>query len=90
MEQDAISSWHARFPFLPPRAGAVYDIQSQQCSSFCCFYAKAIHDPIETDDSWINGRSCESISAENNSAGENDDTDWDNRRIACGMIAQVN
>lgn len=50
---------------------------------------KAIHDPIETDDSWITGRSCESISAENSSDGENDETDYDNRKIACGMVAQV-
>lgn len=50
---------------------------------------QAIHDPIETDDTWINGRSCESISAENNSVGSNDDTDYDNRKIACGMVAQV-
>ncbi|CAN0144115.1 unnamed protein product [Ectocarpus sp. 6 AP-2014] len=50
---------------------------------------QAIHDPIETDDSWINGRSCESISAENSSIGETDETDYDNRRIACGMVAQM-
>lgn len=50
---------------------------------------QAIHDPIETDDSWINGRSCESISAENSSVGENDETDYGNRKIACGMVAQV-
>lgn len=56
----------------------------------CCVDDQAIHDPIETDDSWINGRSCESISAEDSSDSANDDTDWDNRRIACGMVAQVN
>lgn len=50
---------------------------------------QAIHDPIETDDTWINGRSCEFISSENNSAGANDETDYDNRKIACGMVAQV-
>lgn len=50
---------------------------------------QAIHDPIETDDTWINGRSCESISAENSSVGENDETNYDNRKIACGMVAQV-
>lgn len=51
--------------------------------------SQAIHDPIETDDSWINGRSCEAISAEKSPVGENDDTDYDNRKIACGMVAQV-
>ncbi|CAM9150156.1 unnamed protein product [Scytosiphon promiscuus] len=50
---------------------------------------QAIHDPIETDDSWINGRSCEFISAETSSVGENDETDYDNRKIACGMVAQM-
>eukprot|EP00752_Nemacystus_decipiens_P003102 g2873.t1 len=50
---------------------------------------QAIHDPIETDDTWINGRSCESISAENSSIGENDDTNYENRKVACGMVAQI-
>lgn len=50
---------------------------------------QAIHDPIETDDTWITGRSCESISAENSSVEENDETDYDTRKIACGMVAQV-
>ncbi|CAM9151153.1 unnamed protein product [Hapterophycus canaliculatus] len=50
---------------------------------------QAIHDPIETDDTWINGRSCESISAANSSVGENDETDYDKRKIACGMVAQM-
>lgn len=54
----------------------------------CLVNLQAIHDPIETDDTWINGRSCESISAET-SGGASDDTDWDNRKIACGMVAQV-
>lgn len=54
------------------------------------FETQAIHDPIETDDTWINGRSCEDISAESSSVGENDETNYDNRRIACGMVAQVN
>lgn len=46
-------------------------------------FSQAIHDPIETDDSWIKGRSCETISQP---SGE---TDWENRKIVCGMLAQV-
>ncbi|CAM9853827.1 unnamed protein product, partial [Discosporangium mesarthrocarpum] len=48
---------------------------------------QAIHDPMEEDEIWYTGNSCENV-------GEDDDeirpeVDLDNRKIVCGMMAHV-
>ncbi|CAN0094735.1 unnamed protein product, partial [Discosporangium mesarthrocarpum] len=51
---------------------------------------QAVHDPIETDKIWYTGNSCEGIGEEmNGDVGVDPDVDWNNRRILCGMMAQV-
>ncbi|CAM9326925.1 unnamed protein product [Choristocarpus tenellus] len=53
---------------------------------------QAIHDPIETDETWYTGNKCGDISEETHAAaigGGDLDLDWDNRKILCGMVSQV-